>query len=315
MPLPSRLAAACLTLTLGVGTPTAALAAPVAASSARASQSTNLAINVPYVSQLASTSQGAKVGVYACGPASAAMAAAYYTGTTPQLGRAEALTGGASLIGDGSQPWQVAQTIRLLAPGVRADAAAAPNVDVAWSLLQRETAAGRPLITMVHPSWFRTPINHFVVVTGVADSGRLVRFNDPLAGRNVQIGTDAFLQAWRAPRDARAFTYIWTAGPVAGRSNEAPAQSASRTVDQNSALTNSVEQPTQVERGTVTVGSRAVVTATSLRVHADASGSSPAVAYLAHGAAVTVRDLQDGWALLRWADGQGWADSHYLARG
>jgi hypothetical protein len=50
-------------------------------------------------------------------------------------------------------------------------------------------------------------------------------------------------------------------------------------------------------------------------VHADASGSSPAVAYLAHGAAVTVRDLQDGWALLRWADGQGWADSHYLAQG
>lgn len=316
MLLPSRIAAALLTLTLGVGTPAAALAAPLAAAPLRAeaSQSTNLAIDVPYVSQLARTSQGAKVGVYACGPASAAMAAAYYTGGAPQLGRAEALTGGSSLIGDGSQPWQVAQTIRLLAPGVRADAAAAPNVDVAWSLLQRETAAGRPLITMVHPSWFATPINHFVVVTGVADSGKIVRFNDPLAGRNVQIGTDAFLQAWRAPRDARPFTYVWTSGPVAVRGSDGQAQDASRPLSQAESVVNGVEQPAPTERGTVAVGSLAVVTATSLRVHADASAASPAVAYLAHNAEVTVRDLQDGWALLRWAGGQGWADSAFLAR-
>src|SRR5690349_3455716 len=109
MPLPSHIAAAFLTLTLGAGTPAVALAAPLTGAPLRAEASGTgaLALAVPYVSQLTRTNQGAKVGVYACGPASAAMAAAYYTGTAPRLGRAEALTGGASLIGDGSQPWQV----------------------------------------------------------------------------------------------------------------------------------------------------------------------------------------------------------------
>jgi len=172
-------------------------------------QAASPTLAVPYVSQLTPVSGlGRAVAAYACGPASAAMVARYFGAPTP-LARAEALLGGTALVGDGSEPWQVAGAIRALAPGLAADAASAPGATAARSLLASELAQEHPVVALVHPSWFATPINHFVVVIGLDRARDRVFFHDPLTGAGVSLGEREFLAAWASPKAERPYTYVW----------------------------------------------------------------------------------------------------------
>jgi len=286
--------------------PSAALAAGATAGAmSGAATADALRVAVPYISQLTPVAGlGGKVAAYACGPASAAMVAAYWTGETTSLGRAEHLMGGTALIGSGSDPWQVAQTIRTLAPGTSADAASASSSAVALSLLRVQLAKGRPVIALVHPSWFSTPINHFVVITGIDPQRDLIRFNDPMVGAEVQESQADFLAAWANPRERRPFTYVWSAGPAV----DAGQQPAAATM--SAAIPASVPPAAPA----TPVGQQVTVVPIGLRVHADPSVDSAVVSYLAQGDTASVTARQDGWVHLI-ADGQelGWANGAYVA--
>jgi len=167
-------------------------------------------LSVPYVYQLQRTwGLPSSVLDYACGPACAAMLAGYARGRWPEFVRAVQLVGGQAIVGRGTAPWAVAQAVRTLAPGVRADTAAAPNTLVARGLLSLELDRRRPLIALVRPSWVQTGIDHYVVVTGLDLRQEQVRLNDPLAGQDVAVSLATFLTAWQRSRWSRPFTYIW----------------------------------------------------------------------------------------------------------
>jgi len=173
-------------------------------------QSPEFTVDVPYVSQLVPVyGVGRKVSFYACGPASAAMLASYFTGMQPDLGRAITLAGGNAIIGRGTQPWQVAQIVRTLAPGVRSDTATAGSWATARSVLAAELGGGRPFIALVRPSWVATTIDHYTVVTGVNGRRGTVTLNDPLAGDDVTVTDVAFIAAWQRIRWVKPFMYIW----------------------------------------------------------------------------------------------------------
>jgi hypothetical protein len=293
-------------LSLVMERPSAALAAGATAGAmSGAATADALRVAVPYISQLTPVAGlGGKVAAYACGPASAAMVAAYWTGGAASLGRAERLMGGTALIGSGSDPWQVAQAIRALAPGTSADAASASSSAVALSLLRVQLARGRPVIALVHPSWFSTPINHFVVITGLDPQRDLIRFNDPMVGAEVQESQADFLAAWANPRERQPYTYVWSAGPAADAGQ------------QPAATTMSVAIPASTPSGdaATTLGHQVTVVPVGLRVHADPSVDSAVVSYLAQGDTASVTARQDGWVHLI-ADGQelGWANGAYVA--
>lgn len=296
-------------LSLVVQRPSAALAAGATAGAMRgAATDAALRVAVPYISQLTPVAGlGGKVAAYACGPASAAMVAAYWTGETASLGQAEHLMGGAALIGSGSDPWQVAQAIRTLAPGTSADVASASSSAVALSLLRVQLARGRPVIALVHPSWFYTPINHFVVVTGLDPQRDLVRFNDPMAGAEVQESQADFLAAWANPRERQPYTYVWSAGPAVDAGQQPAATTMSVAMPAS---------PTAVPpaKPATSPGQQVTVVPVGLRVHADPSVDSAVVSYLAQGDTASVTARQDGWVHLI-ADGQelGWANGAYVA--
>lgn len=260
-----------------------ALARPVPAAAA----SPTLA--VPYVSQLTPVpGLGRAVAAYACGPASAAMVARYFGAAAP-LARAEALLGGTALIGDGSEPWQVAGAIRALAPGLAADAASAPDTIAARSLLEGELARRHPVVALVHPSWFATPIDHFVVVIGLDRARDRVLFHDPLTGAGVSLGEREFLAAWASPEAGRPYTYVWTrpaAVAAAGPTGEAPIDGARQAATPPPAAT-----PTTAATAT----------------------GAPAVAYLAAGATARVAARSAGWVRLSSAGRVlGWVDGAFL---
>ncbi|MGI8912742.1 MAG: C39 family peptidase [Chloroflexota bacterium] len=268
-----------------------------------------LQITVPYVSQLTPvTGLGGHVAAYACGPASAAMIVAYWTGTTPPLGRAEYLMGGASLVGAGSAPWQVAQAIRTLAPGVGADAANAAGPAAAASLLSDQLALGRPVIALVRPTWFFTPINHFVVVTGFDPLRALVRFDDPMAGSEVQASLADFLAARASPRERRPYTYAWSAGTSAGA---AWRTAATTSVPVAAAV---VAAAAALPDSSPALGEQVTVVPAGLRLHAAPGVDSAVVSYLAQGDGACVTARQDGWVHLV-IDGQevGWANGAFVA--
>ncbi|MGI8914563.1 MAG: C39 family peptidase [Chloroflexota bacterium] len=167
---------------------------------------------VPYVSQLTPVpGLGRAVAAYACGPASAAMVARYFDAPAP-LARAEALLGGTALIGDGSEPWQVAGAIRALAPGLAADAASAPDTTAARSLLESELARRHPVVALVHPSWFATPIDHFVVVIGLDRARDRVLFHDRHTSPRHGLHIAAVMVAEKTP-----FWRGWSTGVPSGR--------------------------------------------------------------------------------------------------
>lgn len=297
---------------------TLVLARPAVAEAAATSGTVNasLHVTVPYISQLTPVAGlGGKVAAYACGPASAAMVVAYWTGSTAPLGRAEYLMGGAALIGNGSSPWQVARAIRTLAPGTSADAASADSAAVALSLLRVQLAKGRPVIALVHPSWFFTPINHFVVITGLDTQRGLVRFDDPMAGAEVQEPEADFLAAWANPRERQPYTYVWSAGPGGDAGQQQTPDTASVS---SPAMTSLQDQAAAAASPMVAsspaLGELATVVPVGLRVHAAPGVDSAVVSYLAQGDAVRVTARQDGWVRLV-ADGQelGWANGAYVA--
>jgi hypothetical protein len=269
-----------------------------------------LRVAVPYISQLTPVAGlGGKVAAYACGPASAAMVAAYWTGGAAPLGRAEYLMGGTALIGDGSDPWQVAQAIRTLAPGTSADAASASSSAVALSLLRVQLAKGRPVIALVHPSWFSTPINHFVVITGLDPQRSLVRFNDPMAGAEVQEPQAAFLAAWAHPRERQPYTYVWSSGPAAD-AGQGPAPTTMTVAIPAPAAPAAVPPAGPASAP----GQPVTVVPVGLRVHADPSVESAVVSYLAQGDAARVTARQDGWVhLISGGQDLGWANGAYVA--
>ena len=301
-----------LLLVMILGTPPAgalAAAATPGYQSTGANAGGSLPLRVPYVAQLAGGSGLAwRVAEYACGPASAAMVAAYWSGSAPPFGRAALAMGGAALIGVGSEPWQVAQAIRLLAPGVAADTASARDGTVALSLLRAQLNQGRPVIALVHPSWFLTPINHFVVVTDLAPARHLVIFHDPLMGADVQESEQEFLAAWAHPRQGRPYTYVWAAG---GRAS-LPAPSP--TLPAASAATLDVPPGNGASPDTaLAVGDQVTVTPSGLRVHAAPSVNDTVVAYLAHGDQAQIIAVSGGWVRLR-LDGQtlGWVNGGFV---
>lgn len=300
-----------LLLVLIFGTPPAgALAASTATySSAGDTAGGSSLLRVPYVSQLGGGSGLSwRVAEYACGPASAAMVAAYWSGTAPPFGRAAQAMGGPALIGVGSEPWQVAQAIRLLAPGVAADTASASNAGVALSLLRSQLQQGRPVVALVHPSWFVTPINHFVVVTGLEPSRHLVIFHDPLMGADVQESEQGFLAAWSQPRHGRPYTYVWATGSriSAPAQDTASPAAASATVDVSAS--NGPSSNTALS-----VGDQVTVAPSGLRVHAAPSVNDTVVAYLARGDQARIVAVSGGWVRLR-LDGEmlGWVNGGFL---
>jgi hypothetical protein len=295
-------------LTLVMERPAALAAGTTAGEMRGAAADTSFQIAVPYISQLTPVAGlGGKVAAYACGPASAAMVVAYWTGAPAPLGRAEFLMGGTALIGSGSAPWQVAQAIRTLAPGTTADAASATSPAVALSLLRVQLAKGRPVIALVHPTWFFTPINHFVVVTGLDPQRALVRFDDPMVGAEVQEPQADFLAAWASPRERQPYTYVWSDGPAVDPDQQ-PAPTAV------SVPTQAASAASPLVESLPPLGQQVTVVPTGLRLHAGPSVDSAVVSYLAQGDAARVTARQDGWVHLI-SDGQelGWANGAYVA--
>ena len=167
-------------------------------------------IDVPHVSQLMRIPGfGWDVSLFACGPACAAMVAAYVSGRAPAFDRAVLELGGRAIAGRGTQPWQVAQAIRSLAPGARADTAAVASAAAARSLVAYALSQGVPLIALVRPSWVATRINHYVVVTGIDPARGRVAINDPLTAPALELPAPVFLAAWQRVRGIRPFTYVW----------------------------------------------------------------------------------------------------------
>jgi hypothetical protein len=289
-------------LTLLAGQPSVAAAAAAGVGTTNGAW---LAISVPYVSQFTPVrGLGSRVAAYACGPASAAMAVAYWTGGPAPLARAEYLMGGTALAGTGSEPWQVAQAIRSLAPTVAAGAATAAGPSAAISLLRNQLALGRPVIALVHPTWFATSINHFVVVTGFDAQRRIVRFDDPLAGSAVQEPEAAFLAAWASPLHGRPYTYVWTAGAAEGGASLG-----------STAVTMAADVPAPARPADLpsAVGAQVTVIPAGLRLHAAPGAASEVVAYLARGDSARVTAAQDGWVrLARPGRTTGWADAAYV---
>lgn len=275
---------------------------------------------VPYVSQLASvTGFGWRVADYACGPASAAMVAAYWSGASPAFGRAERIMGGTALVGSGSEPWQVAQAIRELAPGVSADTTAAGGPTAALSVLRGQLSLGRPVVALVHPSWFFTPINHFVVVTGLDETQGMVTFQDPMVGAQVQELTPDFLYAWAHPRHGRPFSYVWSNGgnvqPAPAAYYSVPTDSVS-TVTPATALTSTATGDSTPSASPLDIGATVTVIPSGLRVHAGPSVDETVIAYLAQGDQAQVVAATGGWVRLRMADGTlGWVNSAFVTTG
>ena len=301
-----------LVVILVFGTPPAGALASAATpdySSAGAPAGSLLPLRVPYVSQLAGGSGlSRRVAEYACGPASAAMVAAFWSGTAPPFERAAQAMGGAALTGVGSEPWQVAQAIRLLAPGVASDTASAGGAPAALSLLRAQLNQGRPVIALVHPSWFLTPINHFVVVTGLEPARHLVIFHDPLIGADVQESEQGFLAAWSRPRHGRPYTYVWATGSrvSAPAQDTASPAAASATVDVSTSNGSS-------SNTALAVGDQVTVTPSGLRVHAAPSVNDTVVAYLARGDQARIVAVSGGWVRLR-LEGEmlGWVNGGFL---
>lgn len=272
-----------------------------------------LTLSVPYVSQLAGVPGfGWRVADYACGPASAAMVAAYWAGTAPPLGRAERAMGGTALIGVGSAPWQVAQTIRQLAPGVAADTANAGGSAAALSVLRAQLAQGRPVIALVHPSWFYTPINHFVVVTGLDPFRHMVIFHDPIMGADVQESEQGFLAAWANPRQGRPYTYVWAAGNAAASFSQSAAGTPATTTSGAPLSETSFSSGSSGSPG-FAAGEWVNVVPTGLRVHTGPSVADTVVAYLAQGDQAQVIAVSEGWVRLRrYGRTLGWVNGSFL---
>jgi hypothetical protein len=171
---------------------------------------------------------------------------------------------------------------------------------------------GRPVIALVHPSWFVTPIDHFVVVTGLAPARHVVIFHDPLMGADVQESEQGFLTAWAHPRHGGPFTYVWAAGKTAAlpAQGKAPAPTVADATPDGSAGGGSLSNTA------LALGDQVTVVPSGLRVHGAPSVDGTVVAYLARGDQARVAAVNDGWVRLQ-RDGQalGWVNAGFVLPG